>query len=103
MHCAIAVSTAVLEQSHKDNVRCTADEEQPEAKEVQLSQPSSTSLLIPCLPSLLSFWFLSSLRPPRVRVGLAGSSYSRYSPDLHSQLPEIMAQAQCLEARLNIR
>ena len=33
-------------QSHKDNVRCTAVEEQPEAKEVQLSQPSSTSLLI---------------------------------------------------------
>ena len=31
-------------QSHKDNVRCTAVEEQPEAKEVQLSQPSSTSL-----------------------------------------------------------
>ena len=33
-------------QSHKDNVRCTAVEEQPEAKEVQLSQPSSTSLLL---------------------------------------------------------
>ena len=34
-------------QSHKDNVRCTAIEEQPEAKEVQLSQPrSSTSLLM---------------------------------------------------------
>ena len=32
-------------QSHKDNVRCTAVEEQPDAKEVQLSQPSSTSLL----------------------------------------------------------
>ena len=43
---AIAVSTAVLGQSHKDNVRCTAVEEQPEAKEVQLSQPSSTSLLM---------------------------------------------------------
>ena len=28
MHCAIAVSTAVLEQSHKDNVRCTAVDEQ---------------------------------------------------------------------------
>ena len=26
-------------QSHKDNVRCTAVEEQPEAKEVQVSQP----------------------------------------------------------------
>ena len=25
-HCAIAVSTAVLGQSHKDNVRCTAVE-----------------------------------------------------------------------------
>ena len=33
-------------QSHKDNVRCTAVEEQPEAKEVQLSQPSSASLLM---------------------------------------------------------
>ena len=33
-------------QSHKDNVRCTAVEEQPEAKEVQLSQPSSTSMLM---------------------------------------------------------
>ena len=46
VHCAIAVSTAVLGQSHKDNVRCTAVEEQPEATEVQLSQPSSTSLLM---------------------------------------------------------
>ena len=46
VHCATAVSTAVLGQSHKDNVRCTAVEEQPEAKEVQLSQPSSTSLLM---------------------------------------------------------
>ena len=45
VHRAIAVSTAVL-GSHKDNVRCTAVEEQPEAKEVQLSQPSSTSLLM---------------------------------------------------------
>ena len=42
VHRAIAVSTAVLGQSHKDNVRCTAVEEQPEAKEVQLS----TSLLM---------------------------------------------------------
>ena len=33
-------------QSHKDNVRCTAVEEQPEAKEVKLSQPSSTSLFM---------------------------------------------------------
>ena len=46
VRCAIAVSTAVLGQSHKDSVRCTAVEEQPEAKEVQLSQPSSTSLLM---------------------------------------------------------
>ena len=46
VHCAIAVSTAVLGQSHKDNVRCTAVEEQPEAKEVRLSQPKSTSLLM---------------------------------------------------------
>ena len=33
-------------QSHKDNVRCTAIKEQPEAKEVQFSQHSSTSLLM---------------------------------------------------------
>ena len=46
VHCAIAVSAAVLGQSHKDNVRCTAVEEQPEAKEVQLSEPSSTSLFM---------------------------------------------------------
>ena len=46
VHCATAVSTAVLGQSHKDNVRCTAVKEQHEAKEVQLSQPSSTSLLM---------------------------------------------------------
>ena len=46
VHCAIAVSTAVLGQSHKDNVRCTAVDEKLEAKEVQLSQPSSTSLLM---------------------------------------------------------
>ena len=46
VHCAIAVSTAVLRQSHKDNVRCTTVEEQLEAKEVQLPQPSFTSLLM---------------------------------------------------------
>ena len=48
VHCAIAVSTAVLGQSHKDKVRYTAVDEQfgqLEAKEVQLSQPSSISLL----------------------------------------------------------
>ena len=52
VHCAIAVSTAVLGQSHKDNVRCTAVDEQLgqlEAKEVQLAQPSSTSLLMRCI------------------------------------------------------
>ena len=51
VHCAIAVSTAVLGQSHKDNVRCTAVDEQLgqlEAKDVQLAQPSSTSLLMIC-------------------------------------------------------
>ena len=39
VHCAVAVSTAVLGQSHKDNVRCTVDEQlgQLEAKEVQLA------------------------------------------------------------------
>ena len=49
VHCAIALSTAVLGQSHKDNVRCTAVDDQfgqLEAKEVQLAQPSSTSLLM---------------------------------------------------------
>ena len=46
VHRAIAVSTAVLGQSHKNNVHCTAVEEQPEAKEVWLLQPSSTSLLM---------------------------------------------------------
>ena len=46
VHCATAVLTAVLGQVHKDNVCCTAVGEQPEAKEVQLSQPSSTSLLM---------------------------------------------------------
>ena len=45
VHRAIAVTTAVL-GSHKDNVRCTAVEEQPKAKEVQLSQPSSTPLFM---------------------------------------------------------
>ena len=36
-------------QSHKDNARCTAVDEQlgqPEAKDVQLAQPSTTSLLM---------------------------------------------------------
>ena len=49
MHSAIAVSTAVLGQSHKDNVRCAAVDEQLgqlEAKVVQLLQPISTSLLM---------------------------------------------------------
>ena len=46
VHCAVAVSTAVLGRSHKDNVRALAVDEQLEAKEVQLSQPSSTSLLM---------------------------------------------------------
>ena len=48
VHCAIAVSTAVL-GSHKDNVRCTAVDEQPEAKEVQLHSPAPP----PCPWSLL--------------------------------------------------
>ena len=40
VHCAIAVSTAVLGQSHKDNVRCTTVDQQLgqlKAKAVQLS------------------------------------------------------------------
>ena len=44
-HCP-ATLTAVLGQSHKDNVRYTAVDEQLEAKEVQLAQPSSTYLLM---------------------------------------------------------
>ena len=60
-------------QSHKDNVRCTAVEEQPEAKEVQLSQPSSTSLLVISsgLTSGLSSTSLLSISPgtliPRIQ------------------------------------
>ena len=50
VHCTFAVSTAVLGQSHRDNVRCTAVEEQLEAKEVQLLQPSSH------LPTYDLFW-----------------------------------------------
>ena len=46
VHCAIAVSTAVLGQSHKDSGRCTAVEEQPEAKEVQLCFIQTTGLII---------------------------------------------------------
>ena len=54
-------------QNHKDNVRCTAVEVQPEAKEVQLSQPSYTSLLMISsrlgvqlhLPSLDLAWTLA--------------------------------------------
>ena len=50
VHCAIAVSiNCRAGQSHKDKVRCAAVDEhlgQLEAKEVQLSQPSSTSLLM---------------------------------------------------------
>ena len=50
-HCpaTCAVSTGMLGQSHKDDVRCTAVDEQLgqlEAKDVQLAQPSSTSLLM---------------------------------------------------------
>ena len=48
VHCAIALSTAVLDRV-TDNVRCTAVDEQLgqlEAKDVQLAQPSSTSLLM---------------------------------------------------------
>ena len=47
-------------ESHKDNVRCTAVEEQLEAKEVQLSQPSSTSLLMMSSPSSRSLDLLIS-------------------------------------------
>ena len=51
-HCAATCAllsccfNCVLGQIRKDKVRCTAVEEQPEAKEVQRSQPSSTSLLM---------------------------------------------------------
>ena len=50
VHCAIAVSTAVLGQSHKDNVHCTAVEEQLEVKEV----PTFTAQLH--LPTHDLFW-----------------------------------------------
>ena len=47
VHCATAVSIPCLGRVTRTmSVRCTAVEEQPEAKEVQLSQPSSTSLII---------------------------------------------------------
>ena len=49
VHCAVAVSTTVFGQSHKDSTVSVAllfKDEQLEAKEVQLSQPSSTSLLM---------------------------------------------------------
>ena len=48
-HCAATCAllsccfNCVLGQIRKDKVRCTAVEEQPEAKEVQRSQPSSTA------------------------------------------------------------
>ena len=45
VHKAIAVSTAVLGRVTR-TMSCTAVEEQPETKEVQLSQPSSMSLLM---------------------------------------------------------
>ena len=51
-HCAVTSAlcnccfNCCAGQSHKDNVRCTAVEERPEAKEVHLLQPSSTSLLM---------------------------------------------------------
>ena len=49
-------------QSHKDNVRCTAVEEQLKAREVQLSQPSSTSLLMTSFGLTCSPW--ARYRPP---------------------------------------
>ena len=52
VHCEIAVSTAVLGQSHKHNVRCTAVEQQLEAKEVQLSQPRANLKVQLHLPPL---------------------------------------------------
>ena len=59
--------------NHNDNVRCTAAEEQPEAKEAQLSQPSSTSLLMISPGTLYSaggcvayavVWYSLRLPPP---------------------------------------
>ena len=43
VHRAVAVSTAVLGKSHKDNVRCSAVEEQLEAKEVQRLKATQTA------------------------------------------------------------
>ena len=42
----LVTKRAVVTKRATTNVRCAAVEERPEAKEVQLSQPSSTSLLI---------------------------------------------------------
>ena len=73
VHCAIAVSSAVL-GSHKNNVRCIAVEEQLEAKEVQLLQPSgSTSLLM--ISSGLS-WGSSSTSLLMISSGLTWGSSS---------------------------
>ena len=43
VHCATAVSTAVPGQSHKDNVCCTAVEEEPEAKSFRSPAPPPSS------------------------------------------------------------
>ena len=40
VHCAIAVSTAVLGQNHKDNVRCTAVDQQLGQLTAQLHLPT---------------------------------------------------------------
>ena len=40
VHCAIAVSTAVLGQSHKDNVRCTVVDQQLGQLKAKAVQPS---------------------------------------------------------------
>ena len=71
-------------QSHKDNVRCTAVEEQPEAKEVQLPQPSSTSLL------MISSGLTSGSSPPP-------SSCSRLEPCCVSVRNKMEAMALCTD------
>ena len=44
VHCAIAVSTAVLGQSHKDNVRCIAVDEQLETTRSERSPTFAAQL-----------------------------------------------------------
>ena len=89
MHCAIAVSTAVLGQNHKDNVRCTAVEEQLEVKEVQLSQPSSTSL------PMVSWPFWPHLEPSCCYKSHSSSFLAIQNTCLHRPIPNKFYSQPC--------